>query len=195
MSRREDGSPGPFGHIIFEQPVADRDRSAGQDVRPQPAAVHEILDDPGAGEPLQVQARLAELDSETLDLADAEALADQVVDPDAADHDLPTGLRPGEADVSEHLGLDEGKRLSGRGPAGEEVAVALQAVACDRADGFDRGQRITGSDVDGFDMHAIYHPARPAGPPSGLPGRAAAGVAAGPAAGERTRHLCALTVT
>jgi hypothetical protein len=36
-----------------------------------------------------VRARLAELDAVALDLADAEALADEVVEPDASRRDLP----------------------------------------------------------------------------------------------------------
>jgi hypothetical protein len=38
--------------------------------------VDEVLDDAGAGELLQVEARLAEFDSGALDVADPEALAD-----------------------------------------------------------------------------------------------------------------------
>ena len=55
-SRPEGGSPGPFGQMIFDQPVADGNRPAGQDVRPQPAAMDEVFDDAGAGEALQVSA-------------------------------------------------------------------------------------------------------------------------------------------
>jgi RNA polymerase sigma factor (sigma-70 family) len=68
--------------------VSDRDRAPGEDVRAQAAAVNELLDDAGAGELLQVQAGLADLGAEALHLADVEALADQVVEPDAAGHDL-----------------------------------------------------------------------------------------------------------
>jgi hypothetical protein len=42
--------------MIFDQPVADGNRPAGQDVRPQPAAMDEVFDDAGAGEALQVSA-------------------------------------------------------------------------------------------------------------------------------------------
>ncbi len=104
--------------MIFEQPVADRDRPAGENVCPEAAAVDEILDDAGPGETLQVPARLADLHAEALDVAETKALADQVVNPDAAHHDLPAGLRPAEADVLEYLGLDQGQRLSRPGPIG-----------------------------------------------------------------------------
>jgi hypothetical protein len=106
--------------------------------------VDEIFDDPGAGQLLQVAARLAELDAQTLDVADAETLADQVVEPDVTHHDLPPGLGAGQADVLERFGLDEGQRLAGAGPVGEEIAVALQALPRDRADGADRAQRLAG---------------------------------------------------
>ena len=105
---------------IFKNLVADADRSAGQDVRPKTAAVDEIFDDPGAGELLQVTARLAELDAQALDVADAETLADQVVEPDVTHHDLPPGLGAGQADVLERFGLDQGQRLPGPAPSGKK---------------------------------------------------------------------------
>jgi hypothetical protein len=122
--------------------------------------VDEIFDDAGAGELLQVQARLAEFHAEALDIADPETLADQVIDPYAAGHDLPAGLRPAEADVFQGLGLDQGQGLPGAGPFGEEITVTFQALPGDRANGADRAQRIAGADVDGLDMHAIHHPGR-----------------------------------
>jgi len=117
---------------------------------------------PGARQLLQVQARLAEFDALALDVADAEALADQVVEPAAAHYDLAAGPRAGQADVFDGLGLDQGQRLPRAGPVGEEVAVTLQAVTGHRADGADRSQRVAGADVDGLDMHAIHHPGRSA---------------------------------
>ncbi len=102
----------------------------------------EILDDAGPGKALQVSARLAELDALALDVADAEPLADQGVEPSAAHHDLTPGLRAGQADVLEGFGLDEGQRLTRACPVGEEITVALQAAARDRAYGADRAQRV-----------------------------------------------------
>ena len=127
----------------------------------------EVFDDAGAGELLQVEAWLAELDAQAFDVAHVESLADQVVDPHAAHHDLAPGLRSGQADNIERFGLYQGQRFAGTGTAGEEVAVALQAVAGDRADGADRAQRIAGADVDGLDMHGTHHPGWPASPPTG----------------------------
>ncbi len=142
---------------IFENLVAHADPSSGQDVGPETAAVDKVLDDAAAGQPLQVEARLAKLDPLAFDVADPEPLADQVVDPDAAHHDLPPRLRAGQADVLQYFGLDQGQRLTRAGPAGEEVAVALQAMAGDGLDGADRTQRVAGADVDGLHMHAIHH--------------------------------------
>ena len=87
----------PFGRKIREQPVAQGNRSVGQDVRVQSVAVDEILDAAGPGEALQVQARLADLDADALDIADPEALA-------------------GEADVFEYFRFDQGQRVPGRAP-------------------------------------------------------------------------------
>src|SRR5579875_18876 len=148
-------SAGAPGRHVGEHRVADADRAAGQDVRADAAAVDEVLDDPGTGELLQVQARLAGFDAEALHLADPEALADQVVEPHPADDDLPPGLRPGQADLRQDLGLDQGQR---RPRPGLGMAVALQPLAGDRADRADRAERVAGTDVDGLDMHAIYGP-------------------------------------
>ena len=60
----------PVRPKIREQPVAHENRSVGQDVRVQSVAVDEILDDARPGEALQVQARLADLDADALDVAD-----------------------------------------------------------------------------------------------------------------------------
>src|SRR5215510_7751013 len=87
--------------------VTDGDRPAGEDVRVQATAVDEVLDDAGADEFLQVAAGLADLDAEALHVADTEPLADQVIQPDAAHHHLAAGLRAGQADVLEDLGLDQ----------------------------------------------------------------------------------------
>jgi hypothetical protein len=129
--------------------------------------VDEVLDDAGAGELLQMEARLADLDPFTFDVADPEPLADQVVDPHTAHHDLSPGLRARQADVLQSFGLDESQSLTGARPVGEKVAVALQAMAGDGTDGIDRAQRLTGTDVDGLDVHAIHHPGWPASPPTG----------------------------
>jgi len=56
--------------LLGGHPVAHADLAIGQDVGVEPAAVDEILDDPGPGQLLEMQARLAEFDAGTLDIAD-----------------------------------------------------------------------------------------------------------------------------
>jgi hypothetical protein len=138
--------------------VSDRDRATGDDVRAQAAAVNEVFDDAGASHLLQVQAWLADLSTDALHLADVEALADQVVEPDAAGHDLASGLRASEADVLEHLGFDKGQRLAGLGAVGEELPVALQALAGDRVNLLDRGEGVARTDVYSLHVHVNHDP-------------------------------------
>ena len=94
--------------------------------------MQKLVDDPRPRQRLQVQARLAELDAEALDAADREPLADEVVEAHAADDDLPPRLRPGQADVLEHLGLDQRQRPARAGSVRAEVAVALEPLPGDR---------------------------------------------------------------
>ena len=62
--------------------VADADLAVREDVGVQPAAMDEGLDHTGLRHRLEGRARLAELDAVALDVADAEALADERVDVD-----------------------------------------------------------------------------------------------------------------
>src|ERR1022692_3302446 len=100
-----------------------------------------------------MQARLAEPDTEALDVTDPEAPANQIVEPHAAHHDLTAGLGAGEPDVVEGLRLDQRERVAGFRPTGEELAIALQPLAGDRGHRVDRGERLAGADVDLFDVH------------------------------------------
>src|SRR5215475_2108522 len=137
--------------------VTDGDRPAGEDVRVQAAPVDEVLDDAGAGEFLQVAAGLADLDAEAFHIADAEPLADQVVQPDAAHHYLAAGLRAGEADVFEGFGLDQRERVARVGVVGE-VPVTGQALARDGGHRLDGGERFARADVDLLDVHGPHDP-------------------------------------
>ena len=69
--------------------VAHRDPTVVEDVGGEPGPVDQLLDDPRPRQLLQVQARLAQLDPQALDLADPKAPADQVVEAHAPHHDLP----------------------------------------------------------------------------------------------------------
>src|SRR5262249_28205999 len=89
----------------------------------------EILDDPGPGHALEMHARLAELDADALDRAHAEALPDQVVEPDTADGDLSPRLARRQADPLDLLRLDERQRLARLRAVREEMPVADEALA------------------------------------------------------------------
>src|SRR5207247_4427126 len=104
----------------------------------EPAAMDELLDDPGSCHPLHVLARLAELDAEALDLADPEASPDEIVQPHTAHDHLTAGLGSGESDVFQHLSLDQRQRLAAFRPLLVEVAVPFEALARKRPRGVDR---------------------------------------------------------
>ena len=59
--------------------VAHRNATVVEDVSIEPGPVDQLLDDPRPCQLLQVQARLAQLDPEELDVTDPKALADQVL--------------------------------------------------------------------------------------------------------------------
>src|SRR4029077_1337655 len=79
--------------------VADRDRPRADDVGVEAAPVEKVVDDPRPREPLEVEAGLADLDALAFDLTHEEPPADQVVETNAACDDLPSRLRPAQADV------------------------------------------------------------------------------------------------
>src|SRR5438067_458382 len=109
--------------------VADRDRAVGEDVRVDARAMGQLLDDPRPGHRLEMPTRLAELDAVALDLADAEALADEPVEVDAAGRHLPTRRAVRKPDGLDLLRLDERERLAGLRAALAVVPVALEALS------------------------------------------------------------------
>src|SRR5262249_33719910 len=102
--------------LLLSDLVANGDRPVGQDVRVDPGPVNQLLDDSGPRQLLQVKARLAELDAETLDLADSETLANEVVQAHAASGELPPGPARRQGDVLDNLLLDERQGIPSRGP-------------------------------------------------------------------------------
>ena len=72
--------------------VAHRDRSGLDDVGAQAGAVDHALEDARAGDALDVVAGLAPLHADRLDLADAEPLVQQVVQPNAGGEHLAADL-------------------------------------------------------------------------------------------------------
>src|SRR5262249_41441397 len=79
--------------------VADADLAVSQDVGVEAAAVNQVLDDAWPGQRLQVQAGLAQVDAEALDVPDPEVLAHQIVQPHAPHDDLAAGLGTSYADL------------------------------------------------------------------------------------------------
>src|SRR5690242_2541653 len=120
--------------------VADADHAVAENVGVDPGAMCELPDDPRPRHRLEVQARLAELDAVALDVADAEALPDEVVQPHAADGQLPSRLPRREADSLDLLGLHERQRLARLRPVRAEVAVALEPPPGECAHRLDRAQ-------------------------------------------------------
>jgi len=139
--------------LVCGNRVADGDLAIGEDVGVEPAAVDEFLYDPGPRHLLQVQARLAEFDAETLDIADPKAPADQLVEPHAPHDYLTARLSAGQAGFLQRFGLDQGQRLAGLCALPAEVAVAAESLARQCADRLDRHDRIAWADVDRLDVH------------------------------------------
>src|SRR5919112_2999728 len=107
--------------------VAHGDPAAADDVRAQPGAMNQPAQHTGVGEPLQVVARLAQLLPHALHSADREALADEVVEADAAGEDLPPHLGRRDLDPRVLAQPLERLRLDQRQVARVAVAVADHA--------------------------------------------------------------------
>src|SRR4029077_20304832 len=111
---------------------ADADLAVAEQVDPQATLVDEGAQRPGLarlrGQALEVRARLAEALAEAVDLADAEAPADERVEVDAAGHDVSARLLRREAPAREgegveHLGLDERQVVAAAVSVRERPAV------------------------------------------------------------------------
>jgi hypothetical protein len=126
--------------VIDQDRVADGDPAVVQDVGVEPAAMDQLLDDPRPRHLLKVSARLADLDTEALDVAHPEALADQIVQPHPAHHHLTARLGAGEPNILQHFRLDQRQRLAGLGALVVEVAVAHEPLARQRVGGIDRAE-------------------------------------------------------
>jgi hypothetical protein len=135
--------------------VADADLTIGQNVGVESASVNEVLDDPRSCHLLEMQARLAQLDSDALDIADPETAANQIVEPHTPHDHLAPRLRTGQTDVLQRLGLDQGQRLAWQRSFGKEMPVALKPLAREHHDRADRRERLARSDIDLLDMHKL----------------------------------------
>ena len=72
------------GPLMDDDGVAHRDPTVVEDVGIEPGPVDQLLDDPRPRQLLQVQARLAQLDPEALNVTDPKALANKMTERDAA---------------------------------------------------------------------------------------------------------------
>src|SRR5262249_19035372 len=132
-ARTRRGPARPLGGLGYF--VADGDDAVGEDVRVQAAPVQEALDHAGLRHRLEAGARLAQRDAFALDGTDAEALADERVQVDAAREDVAPrlGRRQLESvlrrEALERLRGDQRQRLPRLGAALEVVAVADEPLA------------------------------------------------------------------
>ncbi len=107
-----------------------------------------------------MKARLAELHTETLDLADAKAFANEAVDVHVAHGHLPSSLARRQPNLVHNLGRDERQRLSGASAGIVEMPVAFQPLTRHRPYRLDRPQRgLTGGrEMNGLHWHTpIMH--------------------------------------
>jgi hypothetical protein len=133
--------------------VANGDLAISENVGVEPAAVDEFLDDPCPCHLLQMLARLAQFDAETLDIPDSKAPANQLVEPHTPHDHLTARLSAGQADVLQCFGLDQRQRLAGFCAPPAEVAVAAESLARQCADRLDRREGLAWAGVDRFDVH------------------------------------------
>src|SRR6478735_8946701 len=110
-----------FGWAQILDLIANPDRAAVYDVRVQPAAVDEAAQHTRLSEFLEVAAGVAELGHDRLDLADADAVAQEIVQRDPARHHVAADLAG--------LQLDAGVRLQILDRLGLEQRDVLVAVA------------------------------------------------------------------
>jgi len=114
--------------LELDHRIADADDATHEDVRIDPCPMGELLDDPRPRHLLEMPTGLAELHTETLDLADPEALADEAVHIHVADGHLPASASRRKSDVLDDLGGDERQRLARPSSVGAEMTVAFEPL-------------------------------------------------------------------
>ena len=102
-----------------------------------------------------MQARLTELDPEAFDIADPEALADQVVELDPAHRELTSCLARGQPDLLDDFGLDERQCLTGRSSLLVECRSPSRPLPAIRTHGLDRPElrNLRRSEMNRLDRH------------------------------------------
>ena len=126
--------------LELDDGIADSDDAADDDVGIDAGAMSECLDDPRSRHLLEMTTRLAEFHAEALDLADAEAFADEAVDIHIAHGHLSSSRARLQPDVLHNLGGNERQRLARGSPVGVEMTVALESLPGDRPHGLDSPQ-------------------------------------------------------
>ena len=167
--------------------ITNADLPIGEDVGVEPAAVDQVLDDPGPRQLLQMQARLAQLDARALNVPDPETPAHQLVKPHSPHNHLTARLRTGQSHVLERLGLDQRQCLARLCAILIEVPVAAQPFTCDRGSRRDRLERLAQADIDLLDIHEPIMPSG-AAPSNPITGRRVRSVSDDREAIESTAH-------
>jgi hypothetical protein len=128
--------------------ISDRDRAAGQDVRPETGAVNKRPENARSGEPFQMRARFGQAPTNALHPSDPEATTRESVERDPLRHHVASRLLPGEIDRVEHLRFDQRQVIAAPHPAEGSspgvVAVTLQAATRLRPHGFETHERSPG---------------------------------------------------
>jgi hypothetical protein len=159
----EDEGAAGDGCLDRDHRIADADLAVAENVGVEAAAMRERLDHTRLCHRLEMRAGLTELDAFAFDIADAEALADELVDVDTArEHVAPRRGRVDrhvalERDRVHRLGRDQGHASSrGRVAFRPEVTVALETASCVCTDALDRSRELAGlgRDEDRFDVAA-----------------------------------------
>src|SRR6266571_7321571 len=87
--------------------IADRDRAAVKDVRPEPTSMDERTKQAWTGELLKVRAWFGQASTDAFDRTDLEPVPDEAVQRNTARHDVPTCLIPRQVDRVQHFRFDE----------------------------------------------------------------------------------------
>src|SRR5439155_5597922 len=159
----EDEGASGYRCLDRDDRIAEVDLAVAENVGVEAAAMDERLDHARLCHRLEMRAGLTELDPFAFDVADAEALADELVDVDPTrEHVAPRCGRLDrnvafERDRIHRLGRDQGHASSrGRVAVFPEITVALETASCVRTDALDRTRELAGlgRDEDRFDVAA-----------------------------------------
>src|SRR5205823_1293142 len=128
--------------------IADGDRAAVEDVRPEPASMDERTKQTRTGEPLKVCAWFSQASTDAFDRIDLEPVPDEAVQCNATRHDVPTCLIPRQVDRVQHFRLDERQLVAVSRSAESSptlvVAISLQSAPGNRLDHLDASERPLG---------------------------------------------------